>query len=79
MVAHETAQMNEMTYQRLKDSINQTYRKGWFVGIADDQIVGDAGSFRDLEQSLRAQGRDPRTVLVVEAGVETPGYITIFA
>ena len=79
MAGHEEAQRNQLAYQRLKESINQTYRTGWFVGIADDQVVGDAESFRDLELSLQAQGKDPRTVLIVQAGVETPDYVTIFA
>ena len=79
MAGHEEAQRNQQAYQRLKDSINQTYRAGWFVGIADDQVVGDADNFRDLERSLRAQGKDPRSILIVQAGVETPDYVTIFA
>jgi hypothetical protein len=48
------------------------------VGIADEQVVGAAADFRTLERELRAQGRDPRTVLVVEAGVDYPERVTIF-
>jgi hypothetical protein len=69
---------NNATYRRMKDSIAQKYPRGWFLGIADDQIAGDAATFADLERQLRAQGKDPRGVLVVEAGVDYPEYVTIF-
>ncbi|MCI0638970.1 MAG: hypothetical protein L0Y72_31785 [Gemmataceae bacterium] len=70
---------NQSAYRRLKETINQTYPKGWFVGIAGEQIIGAAESFPELERSLRARGKDPRTVLVVEAGVDVPEFVTILA
>jgi hypothetical protein len=48
------------------------------VGIADEQVVGAAANFGELKTLLRSQGRDPRDVLVVEAGVDYPEYATIF-
>jgi hypothetical protein len=69
---------NQAAYRRLKDVIAQTYPRGWFVGIAGEQIVGAAADFHGLEEILQAQGRDPRTVLAVEAGVAYPEYATIF-
>jgi hypothetical protein len=63
---------------RLMETINQTYPKGWFVGMVGEQVVGAAASFRDLECQLKSQGLDPRTVLVVEAGVVVPEHVTIF-
>jgi hypothetical protein len=69
---------NHAAYQRLKETIKQTYPRGWFVGLADDQVLAAAADFRELEGLLRAQGKDPRTVLVVEAGVDYPDYVTIF-
>jgi hypothetical protein len=71
-------QHNNDTYRRLKETIGQTYPRGWFVGLADDQIVAAAADFRELEAMLRAQGRDARQVLVVEAGVDYPESATIF-
>ena len=44
----------------------------------DDNIISSAPDFDSLEQSLRASGHDPRKVLVVEAGVNYPEYLTIF-
>ncbi len=79
MIEHDESEKNIQTYRRLKETIGRTYPKGWFVGIADEKIAGAAETFRDLESSLRAQGKDPRSVLVVEAGVHVPDYVTIFA
>ncbi len=63
----------------LKETIGKTYPHGWFVGISDDKVIGAAANFRDLECLLRERGKDPRQVLVVEAGVNYPEYVTIFA
>jgi hypothetical protein len=79
MAGHQEHERNTATYLRLKDIFRQTYPQGWFVGIADDQIVGAANNFHDLEASVRARGKDPRKVLVVEAGVDYPDYVNIFA
>jgi hypothetical protein len=69
---------NNAAYRRLKETIAQTHPKGWFVGIADEQVIGAAATFNDLKTLLRSQGRDPQDVLVVEAGVDYPDYVTIF-
>lgn len=79
MADQKERERNNAAYQRMKETINQTYPRGSFVGIADDQIVGAAANFRDLECLLQAQGRDPRRILVVEAGVAYPEHVTIFA
>jgi hypothetical protein len=77
MAGHEEYERNKASYQRLKETISKSYPHGWFVGIADDQVVGAAADFRTLESNLRALGKDPRGVLVVEAGVDYPQYATI--
>jgi hypothetical protein len=69
---------NRAAYGKLKESISQIYPPGWFVGIADEQVVGAAENFRALESLLRNQGRDPRRVLVVQAGIDYPEYATTF-
>lgn len=69
---------NSAAYSRFKETISRTYPHGWFIGIADEQVVGAAADFRALESLLRTQGRDPRRVLVVQAGVDYPEYATIF-
>jgi hypothetical protein len=78
MSEHDDYERNNAAYQRLKETVDRTYPKGQFVGIGDDQIVGDAGTFRDLERLLQDRGRDPRHVLVVEAGITYPEHVTIF-
>jgi hypothetical protein len=69
---------NGAAYVCLKETISRTYPHGWFVGIADEQVVGAAADFRALESLLRTQGKDPRRVLVVQAGVDYPEHVTIF-
>jgi hypothetical protein len=71
-------EINNAAYRRLKETISRTYPRGWFIGIAESQIVGAAADFRTLESNLRAQGKDPRHVLVVQAGTDYPEYVTIF-
>jgi hypothetical protein len=71
-------QRHMAAYRRMKGSIDTTYPPGWFVAIADDQVVGTSATFGELERLLRGQGRDPRQVLVVEAGVNYPEQVTIF-
>jgi hypothetical protein len=66
------------TYRRLKGAISQKYPAGWYIGIADDQMVAAAADFHALESLLRSQGRDARQVLIVQAGAEYPDYFTIF-
>ncbi len=78
MSDHDEYERNNAAYQRHKETVDRTYPKGWFVGIGDEQIVGDAGTFRELERLLRDRGCDPRHVLVVEAGITYPEYATIF-
>jgi hypothetical protein len=69
---------NSAAYGRLKETISRTYPHGWFVGIADEQVVGAEADFRALESVLRTKGKDPRRVLVVQAGVDYPEFVTIF-
>ncbi|HUY36369.1 MAG TPA: hypothetical protein VMV69_26765 [Pirellulales bacterium] len=64
--------------RQMKKTIDEIHPRGWFVAIADDQIVAAAADFHELEGVLRAQGKDPRSILVVEAGVDYPEYVTIF-
>jgi hypothetical protein len=65
-------------YRQLKTTIDKEYPKGWFVAIEEDQVISATADFHDLERTLRALGKDPRNVLVVEAGVEIPQRVTIF-
>ena len=72
-------QLNQKAYKRLKDEIAQTYPRGRFVAIHEGKIVGDAGSFEELDATLTAQGVRSREALIVQAGISFPDYVTIFA
>ena len=60
--------LNEAAYRRMEETINATYSHGHFVGIAGGQIVADADDFMTLYNALKLSGRDPRDVLIVQAG-----------
>jgi hypothetical protein len=77
MTDEQRLEANEAAYERLKPMIDQTYPKGWFVAVADDQVVAAAATFEELYAALKAAGRDPREVLTAEAGVECPGHADI--
>jgi hypothetical protein len=65
-------------YRRMKATIDKSHPPGWFVAIADDQIVAAAADFHSLEELLRARGIEPRNVLVAQAGADHPENVTIF-
>lgn len=78
MENHQEDGRKDDGYARMKGAIANAYPRGWFVAIADDTILAAAADFHELERLLRAQGKDPRDVLVVEAGIEYPKQVTIF-
>ena len=64
--------------RKLFGEIDADYPLGWFVAISDNRVIAASADFDELLDELRAQGRDPRTTMVVEAGAERPEYVTIF-
>jgi hypothetical protein len=73
----EREERNTAAYRRLKDSINQTYPRGWFVAIVDEKVIATAADFFGLVRALLEQGIDPPAALAVEVGVDYPEYATI--
>lgn len=71
--------MTESSFRQLKASIDRDYPRGFFVAIEEDRVLAAAADFQALEAELRSKGLDPRSVMAVEAGVEYPEYVTIFA
>lgn len=69
---------NSAAFRRMEKEIKETYPHGHFVAIADEKIVGDAADFMVLHRSLIASGRDPRKVMIVQAGHDYPKRVTIF-
>jgi hypothetical protein len=77
MTWQQEYELNSATYQRIKESIAKSYPRGWFVGIGDEKIVGAAATFQELERELHAKNIVLRKVLVVEAGVAYPEFVTV--
>jgi hypothetical protein len=78
MSGTENRDLNDSAYHRLKQSIDESHPRGWFVAIDDIQILAAAPTFQELEVTLKLQGKDPREIMVVEAGVDYPESVTIF-
>ena len=78
MNRHQQHERSETGYRQLKQEIDASYARGWYVAIADDQILAASADFHELERMLQAEGKDRRDVLVVEAGVDYPEHLTIF-
>lgn len=77
-MADKESEINETAYRRMEAGIKNAYPFGHFVAIAGGQIVGDASDFMALHKALKAAGRDPLKVLIVQAGHAYPERATIF-
>ena len=71
-------ELNEAAYRELEESIKTRYPYGQFVAIDGGQIMGDARDFMALYTFLKASGRDPAQVLIVQAGHVYPDEAIIF-
>ncbi len=69
---------DKIALRQLLAEIDAKYPRGWFVAVGDGRVLAASADFDELLDELRAQGRDPRETLVVEAGAERPDYVTIF-
>jgi hypothetical protein len=65
-------------YRQIKALVDRTYPAGWFVAVANGQVLGADAEFRSLESTLRTRGIDPRSALVIEAGVDYPDNVDVF-
>jgi hypothetical protein len=61
----------------MKSEIDMSYPKGQLVCIAQGKIVADAARLDDLVTKVRKLGLDPKRVLAVQAGDDTPQYAII--
>ena len=69
--------VNLVAYERMKSDLDKQYPKGQLVGISQGKIVADAARLDELVAKLRNLGLDPKRVLAVQAGDETPQYSII--
>jgi hypothetical protein len=63
---------NRAAFRRLREDIARTYQRGRFVAIAEGRILAGEDTFAGLRACLRAMGKDPANVLVVQAGFDYP-------
>jgi hypothetical protein len=56
----------------MKATIDENYAKGRFLAIGGGRIVADAPSFDELASRVRSLGKNPKEMLIVQAGVEYP-------
>jgi hypothetical protein len=68
--------MNE--YRTTKRQIDDQFPVGRFVAVEKGTIVADAESHRQLVERLIAQGKSPKDMLIVQAGVDYPKAAIIF-
>lgn len=65
-------------YAALKNQIDSRYPTGRYVAIDGARVIADAESHDKLVANLRAQGRSPQNLIIVQAGVHYPTAATIF-
>jgi hypothetical protein len=79
MSTSDERQRNQVAFRQLRGFIQQTYRPGRYLALSGGQIVADAASFEELNAALHRMGLHSADVLVVQAGVEYPERVVIFA
>jgi hypothetical protein len=69
-----------MTYpsESFKQSIDAQYPAGTFVAIDGGLVIADAETHRQLVEKLRSEGKSPRGMWIVQAGVDYPDSAVIF-
>ena len=77
MTATETIESNEQAFRRMKTVIDARFAAGQWIAIDSGQVIADAPSAQELRPLLIAAGKNPRDVLVVEAGADYPQFATI--
>jgi hypothetical protein len=65
-------------YEDQKREIDRSFPGGRFVAVESDAVVADAESHRALVEKLQAQGKSPKDLLIVQAGVDYPASAVIF-
>jgi hypothetical protein len=66
-------------YTELKRQIDLQFPAGRVVAVEAGHAIADAPTHPQLVEKLRALGKSPKDMLIVQAGVEYPASATIFA
>ena len=77
MTATETVETNEQAFRRMKMAIDARFPAGHWIAFDGGQVIADAPSAQELRPLLIEAGKNPRDVLVVEAGADYPQFATI--
>jgi hypothetical protein len=78
MMAPQATHRDLADFENLKRQVDARFPPGRFVAIESGQVVADAENHRRLVEQLKAAGKSPRNLLIVEAGIEYPTSATIF-
>ncbi len=65
-------------YKAARREIDGRFPTGHFVAVEGGQVVADAPSHRLLVEILCTNGKNPKDMLVVQAGVQYPESAVIF-
>jgi hypothetical protein len=63
--------------RRLKSEIDDRFEHGRFVAVENGIVRADAAHFDELVGLLKSQGYDPRQMLIMQAGEESPAEACI--
>jgi hypothetical protein len=67
----------QLAFDALQDSINESYPRGHFVAVHNGRIIADAHGFDELAAILKATGVDPKKSVVMQAGRRVSNYVFI--
>ena len=73
----DTRQANQNAFRRLKAEIDARFPHGHWIAIDEARIIADAPEFDELTAALEDLGKDSSNVLLAQAGVDYPEYVTI--
>ncbi|HEX7448936.1 MAG TPA: hypothetical protein VF306_15390 [Pirellulales bacterium] len=79
MSEHSERAINQAAYRRLRGFIDANYPAGRFLAISQGEIVADAEGFNEINFAIQKISAHSSEVLVVQAGVDYPDTVTIFA
>jgi hypothetical protein len=77
MTQTETVKSNEQAFRGMKAKLDARFPAGHLIAIDGGVVIADAASVDELRPLVIAAGKNPRDVLVVEAGAEYPEFATI--
>ena len=65
-------------FTAIKQEVDRRFPPGRFVAVESGAVVADAESHRQLVEKLQSQGRSPKDLLILQAGIEYPASAVIF-